>query len=108
MAMHQKHVDHVKKYVKRPDMELLEALYRRLASSMARKDARTVSFKDSKEVGRLRRNFVMGRLGVKSREKADEAIMAVAGKMKGGGSNSRLTVYYLLTEHFDAKKKVMK
>ena len=108
MAMNSKHLEDLKKYVKKPDMELVDALYRRLASSLARKDARYISFKDPKEVGRVRRNFVMGRLGVKSAEKANEAIMKVGDKMKADRTKSRLTAYYLLTHHFDAKKKVMK
>ena len=108
MAMDKKHLDDLKKYVKKPDMELVDALYRRLASSLARKDARYIAFKDAKEVGRVRRNFVMGRLGVKSKAKADEAIMAVAEKMKKDRTKSRLTAYYLLADHFDAKKKVTK
>lgn len=108
MAMNKKHLDDLKKYVKRPDMDLVEALYRRLAGSLARKDARYVSFTDAKEVGRVRRNFVMGRLGVKSKAKADEAIAAVGAKMKKDRMKSRFVAYYLLTDHFGAKKKVMK
>ena len=106
MAMDKKHLEDIKKYDKKPDMELVEALYRRLAGSLARKDARLVAFSDAKEVGRVRRNFVMGRLGVKSKAKADEAIEMVAATMKKDRTKSRLTVYYLLTQHFKAKKKV--
>ncbi len=106
MAMDKKHLDDIKKYDKRPDMELVEALYRRLAGTLARSDARWVSFTDPKELGRVRRNFVMGRLGVKSKAKADEAIAMVGDKMKKDRTKSRLTAYYLLTQHFKAKKKV--
>lgn len=108
MAIDKKHLDDLNKYVKKPDMEMVDALHRRLASSLARKDARYIAFKDSKEVGRVRRNFVMGRLGVKTKDKADEGIMKVAEKMSKDRTKSRLTAYYLLAEHFDAKKKVMK
>jgi len=104
--MDKKYLEDIKKYDKKPDTELVEALYRRLAGALARKDARLVAFSDAKEVGRVRRNFVMARLGITSKTKADEAIMMVAEKMKKDRTKSRLTVYYLLTQHFKAKKKV--
>ena len=106
--MDPKYVADVKKYTKKVDMKLAEALYRRLAGTLARKDARLVAFKDPKEVGRMRRNFVMGRLGVKTKAKADEGIAMVAEKMKKDRTKSRFTVYYLLTEHFKGKSKVCK
>ena len=52
-----------------------------------------MSFNDKEEIERVRANFLPdGEL--------DAAIKAVSDKMKGDHTKNRVTVYYLLAEHF--------
>ena len=60
-----------------------------------------VSFTDKEEVARVRENFLKKKLGLNSPDsELDQAISAVAAKMKGDRTKNRVTVYYLLAEHF--------
>jgi hypothetical protein len=53
------------------------------------------------EVARVRDNFLKKKLGLNSPDsELDQAILAVAAKMKGDRTKNRVTVYYLLAEHF--------
>jgi hypothetical protein len=60
-----------------------------------------VAASDPQELARLRENFLKKKLGLKETDAAlDAAIAAVMAKLKGDRTKSRLTVYYLLAEHF--------
>jgi hypothetical protein len=64
-----------------------------------------VSFTDKEEVARVRTNFLKKKLGLTNSDtnsdtELDQAITAVADKMKGDRTKNRVTVYYLLAEHF--------
>ena len=59
-----------------------------------------VAFSDKEEVARIRTNFLKKKLGLTDPDaELDKALMAVADKMKGDRTN-RVTVYYLLADHF--------
>lgn len=106
MAIPDKHLQDIKKYDKSVDMKLANALYRRLAGAMARKDARLVAFSDTKELGRIRNGFIKQTLGVTKRETADAAIEAVGKKMSRDRSKSRIVVYYLLAQELRKASRV--
>jgi hypothetical protein len=60
-----------------------------------------VSFTDKEEVARVRNNFLKKKLGLTNSDaELDKAIKMVADKMKGDRTKNRVTVYYLLAEHF--------
>ena len=60
-----------------------------------------LSFTDKEEVARVRNNFLKKKLGLtQSNSELDKAIMVAADKMKGDRTKNRVTVYYLLAEHF--------
>ena len=49
----------------------------------------------------MRNNFLKKKLGLtNSDEELDKAIMLAADKMKGDRTKNRVTVYYLLADHF--------
>ncbi len=102
----QKYIDDISKFVSRVDKKLVEALYRRYASVLARADARLIAAKDPEEVKRVKRNFIKAKLGV-SGEKADKTFDAVMKTMSKAKQKNRLTVYYLLTIELKGKKKII-
>jgi len=99
----QKYVDDIKNYTKSVDMDVVEALGRRLAGTMAKADARYVAASDAEELARVREGFVNKNLNVTDDAKGDAAIAVVAEKMKGDRTKSRVTFYYLLIEELGAK-----
>ena len=106
MAIPTKHLQDIKKYDRSVDMRLANALYRRLAGTMARKDARLVAFSDAPEVARVRNGYIKKTLGIADRKKADAACQAVEKRMKKDRSKSRLTVYYLLAQELRRANRV--
>ncbi len=68
---------------------------------MQNRDSSLVSFSDATEVGRVRENYLKKKLGLtQSDVDLDEAIASVGERMKGDRTRNRVTVYYLLAEHF--------
>ncbi len=100
------YADDIAKYVKKVDTKLVDALYKKYAAVVCRKDARLVAAKDKDEVMRVKRNFIKAKLGVTG-EKADKAFDTVMKTLAKTRAKQRLTVYYLLTVELRAKKKIM-
>jgi len=91
----------VKKYVSNPDPNAIAGIVRHCGIALQKRDSSLVSFTDKEEVQRVRTSFLKKKLGLTSPDAdLDRAIMAVADKMKGDNSKSRVTVYYLLAEQF--------
>ena len=60
-----------------------------------------VAFSDKEEVARVRTHFLKKKLGLTNPDaELDKAIMAIGEKMKGDRTKNRVTVYYLLADHF--------
>jgi hypothetical protein len=60
-----------------------------------------VSFTDEEEVARVRNNFLKKKLALANSDaELDKAIMLVGDKMKDDRTRNRVTVYYLLADHF--------
>ena len=60
-----------------------------------------VSITDKNEVAQIRTNFLKKKLGLTDPDaELDKAIKTVGDSMKGDRSKNRVTVYYLLAEHF--------
>ncbi len=91
----------VKKYVSDADEKAISGIVRYCGIALQKRDSSLVSFSDKDEVARVRENFLKKKLGLtESDAELDKAISAVAEKMKGSRSRNRVTVYYLLAEHF--------
>ena len=91
----------VKKYVSNADEKAIAGIVRYCGIALQKRDSSLVSFTDKEEVARVRDNFLKKKLGLTdSNAEFDHAIKAVADKMKGDRTRNRVTVYYLLAEHF--------
>jgi Protein of unknown function (DUF2853) len=91
----------VKKYSSEANDKAIAGIVRYCGIALQKKDSSLVSFSDKAEVARVRDNFVKKKLGVTGSDaELDGAIMAVADQMKGQHNKNRVTVYYLLADHF--------
>jgi outer membrane protein OmpA-like peptidoglycan-associated protein len=91
----------VLKYVPDADAGVIKAIVRYCGIALQKRDSSLVSFSDSKETDRVRENFLKKKLGLTHADAVlDEGIAAVGAKMKGENFRNRVTVYYLLADHF--------
>lgn len=97
------YVADIKKYTASVDEAAVAGLAKTYALVMSKADTRLVAASDAEEVKRVVANFLVKKLGRKEAE-ADllAATKGVLEKMKDARNKSRLTVYYLLAEHFKA------
>ncbi len=83
------------------DKKLLTAVTVGCGPSIYNKDACTVSAGDPKELERVKKNFLIKKLGLSDSPKLDEGIQAVIEKYGRSNRNKyRAVVYYLLVKHF--------
>ncbi|MGH6754098.1 MAG: DUF2853 family protein [Bradyrhizobium sp.] len=91
----------VKKYTGKVDEAAVAGMAKTYALVLSKPDSQWVAASDPAEVGRVRDNFLKKKLGLKEADAALEAaIKTVLDKLKADKTKSRLTVYYLLAEHF--------
>lgn len=91
----------VKKYAPDADPKAIAGIVRYCGIALHKRDSSLVSFSDADEVGRVRQNFLKKKLGLtQSDAELDAAIAQVGEKMKGDRTKNRVTVYYLLADHF--------
>ena len=91
----------VKKYVPDADVKAIAGIVRHCGIALQKKDSSLVSFSDKEELARVRTGFLKKKLGLTNPDiDLDKAIMAVGEKMKGDPTRNRVTVYYLLADHF--------
>lgn len=91
----------VKKYVTNADEKAIAGIVRYCGIALQKRDSSLVSFSDKQETARVRDNFLKKKLGLTNSDaELDEAIKAVADKMKDDRTKNRVTVYYLLADHF--------
>ena len=89
------------KCVMKPDMKLLTAVTIGCGPSIYNSDASTVSAGDPKELDRVKKNFLIKKLGLSDGPKLDEAIASVMEAYgKSNRNKYRAVVYYLLARHF--------
>jgi hypothetical protein len=83
------------------DSDLLKAVTKGLGPSIYKKDAETVSGSDAKELGTVKNNFLIKKLGLEDGPKLDEAIAKVIEAIgKSERSKYRAVVYYMLAVEF--------
>lgn len=91
----------VRKYVADADETVVKAIVRYCGIALQNRDSSLVAFSDSKETDRVRENYLKKKLGLTdSDDVLDSAIAAVGNRMKEDRTKNRVTVYYLLAEHF--------
>ncbi|MBJ6124832.1 DUF2853 family protein [Microvirga splendida] len=91
----------VQKYSPDADRNAIAGIVRHCGISLQKRDSSLVSLSDRDEVVRVREGFLKRKLGLADSDAdLDKAIMAVGEKMKGDRTKNRVTLYYLLAEHF--------
>ncbi len=84
-----------------PDMDLLRKVTIGCGPSIYNADASTVAATQQHELDTVRRNFLMGKLGLPDGQELTDAIDAVIEQYGRSERNKyRAVVYYLLTKHF--------
>lgn len=91
----------VRKYVADADEAVVDKIVKYLGIALQNRDSSLVSFSDKTETDRVRENFLKKKLGLThSDAELDGAIASVGERMKEDRTKNRVTVYYLLAEHF--------
>jgi len=91
----------VKKYVPNANEKAIDGIVRYCGIALQKRDSSLVSFTDKEEVERVRNNFLKKKLALTNSDaELDKAIMLVGDKMKDDRTRNRVTVYYLLADHF--------
>ncbi len=91
----------VRKYVADADENVVSAIVKYLGIALRNRDSSLVSFTDKKETDRVRENFLKKKLGLTDDDATlDAAIAGVGERMKEDRTKNRVTVYYLLAQHF--------
>ncbi|MEX2580913.1 MAG: DUF2853 family protein [Verrucomicrobiales bacterium] len=88
------------------DPKFLRAVAKSCGPAIYRKDASLVALSDPKETERIRKNFLIGKLGLKDTEKLDAGIKEVKGKY-AKRNKFRVVFYYLLAKHFRKRAALM-
>jgi outer membrane protein OmpA-like peptidoglycan-associated protein len=92
----------VRKYAPGADSAAIAGIVRHCGIALRSRDASLVSFSDSSETDRVRENFCRKKLALTdSTDVLDAAIAGIGARMKADRTKNRVTVYYLLAEHFD-------
>ncbi len=92
------HVEDIKKYTKSVDEAVVASMEKTYRLVLSRPDSALVAFTDADEIQTVKKNFIVGKLGVTDDAAADAAIETVNKKMAGVTRRGRLTVYYLIAE----------
>ncbi len=96
-----KYIENVKKYAPNADEAAIGGVVRHCGIALRSKDASLVSATDPAEVNRVVQGFCKKKL---ARTESDDVILAavtsVLTKMKADNHKSRVTVYYLIAEHY--------
>ncbi|HSM95446.1 MAG TPA: DUF2853 family protein [Rhizomicrobium sp.] len=91
----------VRKYVSDADERAIAGIARYCGIALQKRDSSLVSFTDKEEVARVRANFLKKKLALTNSDaELDQAISSVATRMQADRTKNRVTVYYLLAEHF--------
>jgi hypothetical protein len=101
MADISKYVADIKKYAASVDEAAVKGIVKHLGIALRSRDASLVSGTDPAEMERVRESWLKKKLGCKDSDAdLDKAVKAVVTKMKADKTKERVTVYYLLAEHY--------
>lgn len=83
------------------DAKLLTAVAKACGPSLYNRDSSKVAATDKKELARIKKNFLIKKLGLKDTPKLDEGIQDVIDQIGRSNRNKyRAMFYYLLTKRF--------
>ncbi len=89
------------KFGEEPDMGLLKKVVIGLGPSIYNADAETVAGSDPEELERVRRNFLVGKLGLEDSPALMEAIDEVIARYGRSNRNKyRAVIYYMLVKRY--------
>lgn len=92
----------VRKYAANADESVVAAIVKYCGISLQSRDSSLVAMSDKKERELVRENYLKKKLGLTSPDaELDAAVVSVGQVMKADRTKNRVTVYYLLAEHFD-------
>ena len=80
------------------DEALLEKVTKGLGPSIYKADAELVSCSDKSELETVKKNFLIGKLGLKDSAELDAALHSVCEQMKDSKRKKRAIFYYLLVK----------
>lgn len=92
-------LEDIKKYASKVDEAVVASMEKTYALALSNADARLVSFSDPAELKTVRENYVKKKLGVSDSDAEIDAVLKSIGE-RVPGQKKRLTVYYLLAEHY--------
>ena len=102
MADTEKYIENIKKYTSPVNEEAVAGIVRHCGIALRNRDSSLVAGTDPEELKRVRESWLKRKLALtESDADLDKAIHAVMEKMKAERAKGRVTVYYLLAEHFN-------
>lgn len=109
MAETDKYTANIKKYVSEVNEGAVSGIVRHLGIALRNRDASFVSATDPEELKRVRESWLKKKLALtESDADLDKAIQSVMTKMKADRMKERVTVYYLLAEHYGKLDSLVK
>ena len=91
----------VHRYAPNADSKVIAGIVKYCGIALRNRDSSLVATSEKVEVERVRNNFLKKKLGLEQPDaELDTAMASVAAKMKSDRTKNRVTVYYLLAEHF--------
>ena len=109
MADIEKYITDVKKYTPKVNEDAVAGIVRHLGIALRNRDSSLVAGSDPEELKRVRESWLKKKLALtESDADLDKAIHAVVTKMKADRSKERVTVYYLLAEHYKKLESLVK
>lgn len=104
-----KYLADVKKYAPNCNVDAVGAIVKHLGIALRNKDASLVSGSDPEEMKRVRESWCKKKLGITDSDAAiDAAVKSVIERMKADRTKERVTVYYLLAEHYKKLDSLVK
>jgi hypothetical protein len=95
------YVDDIKKYTGTVNEAAVQGIVKHLGIALHNKDSSLVSASDPTETARVRDGFMKKKLALTEPDDAlDAALKSVLEKMKADRTKERVTVCYLLAEHY--------
>jgi len=99
------YIEDVNKIEDNPDVDLLRKIAESMEPSIYNSDANTVSSSDQEELDRVRKNFLVKKLGLEDTDELNVGINAVIEKYgKSNRNKHRVVFYYLLTKYYNKEQ----
>jgi outer membrane protein OmpA-like peptidoglycan-associated protein len=94
-------LEDVRKYAANADEGVVNAIVNYCGIALQNRDSSLVAMSDKNERDLVRENYLKKKLGLTNSDtELDDAVLAVGEVMKADRTKNRVTVYYLLAEHF--------